>query len=335
MKKALILLLLAAAIMPIAAEGAVEDDVLTVYAYDSFASDWGPAGTLIPEFEKETGIKVNLVSAGDAVEMISRIELEGDNTDADVVLGITDDFAYRAYPYLESYNTPIAESIPAELRFDSENRLIPFDYGAFAFVWDTECGLEKPETLSDLAKPEYKDKVILIDPRTSSVGLGLLLWTYNIYGDGDEFNAWWEAMEDNALTIADGWSSAYGLFTEGEAPIVLSYTTSPVYHVMNEDTTRYQALVFPEGHEATIEGIGIIKGTDKRAEAEKFVDFILTEAQLDIAIANSMYPANTAIELPEAFNYAPKPDKLFRSGATSPEKTESLVDQWLQIMTDN
>ncbi|MBO8436088.1 MAG: thiamine ABC transporter substrate-binding protein [Spirochaetes bacterium] len=335
MKKVLILLLLAAAIMPIAAEGAVEDDVLTVYAYDSFASDWGPAGTLIPAFEKETGIKVNLVSAGDAVEMISRIELEGDNTDADVVLGITDDFAYRAYPYLESYNTPIAESIPAELRFDSENRLIPFDYGAFAFVWDTECGLEKPETLSDLAKPEYKDKVILIDPRTSSVGLGLLLWTYNIYGDGDEFNAWWEAMEDNALTIADGWSSAYGLFTEGEAPIVLSYTTSPVYHVLNEDTTRYQALVFPEGHEATIEGIGIIKGTDKRAEAEKFVDFILTEAQLDIAIANSMYPANTAIELPEAFNYAPKPDKLFRSGATSPEKTESLVNQWLQIMTDN
>ena len=335
MKKVLILLLLAAAIMPIAAEGAVEDDVLTVYAYDSFASDWGPAGTLIPAFEKETGIKVNLVSAGDAVEMISRIELEGDNTDADVVLGITDDFAYRAYPYLESYNTPIAESIPAELRFDSENRLIPFDYGAFAFVWDTECGLEKPETLSDLAKPEYKDKVILIDPRTSSVGLGLLLWTYNIYGDGDEFNAWWEAMEDNALTIADGWSSAYGLFTEGEAPIVLSYTTSPVYHVLNEDTTRYQALVFPEGHEATIEGIGIIKGTDKRAEAEKFVDFILTEAQLDSAIANSMYPANTAIELPEAFNYAPKPDKLFRSGATSPEKTESLVNQWLQIMTDN
>lgn len=335
MKKALILLLAVAAIMPLAAEGAVESDALTVYAYDSFASDWGPAGTLIPKFEEETGISVNLVSAGDAVEMLSRIELEGDGTDADVVLGITDDFAYRAYPYLESYDTPVAQTIPEELRFDSENRLIPFDYGVFAFVWDSECGLDKPESLSDLTKPEYKDKVILIDPRTSSVGLGLLLWTYNIYGDGDEFETWWEAMKENALTIADGWSSAYGLFTEGEAPIVLSYTTSPVYHVMNENTTRYQALVFPEGHEATIEGIGIVKGTDKRAEAEKFVDFILTEAQLDIAIANSMYPANTAIELPDAFDYAPKPDKLFRSGATSPEKTEELTDQWLQIMTEN
>ena len=140
-------------------------------------------------------------------------------------------------------------------------------------------------------------------------------------------------MKDNALTIADGWSSAYGLFTEGEAPIVLSYTTSPVYHVMNDDTTRYQALVFPEGHEATIEGIGIVKGTDMREEAEKFVDFILTEAQLDIAIANSMYPVNSSIELPPAFDYAPKPETLFRSGATSPEKTEELQGMWLDIMT--
>ena len=336
MKKALFVLLFAAVTMTaVMAQAAAEEDVLTVYAYDSFASDWGPAGTLIPAFEEETGIKVNLVNAGDAVEMISRVELEGEDTRADVILGITDDFAYRAYPYLESYDSPIISDIPEELRFDPENRLIPFDYGAFAFVWDSECGLDKPQSLSDLADPEYKDNVILIDPRTSSVGLGLLLWTYNIYGDGDEFVSWWEAMKENALTIADGWSSAYGLFTEGEAPIVLSYTTSPVYHVMNDNTTRYQALVFPEGHEATIEGIGIVKGTDMREDAEAFVDFILTEAQIDIAVANSMYPVNSAIELPEAFDYAPKPSVLFRSGATPQEKTEELQAKWLSIMTEN
>ena len=335
MKRALVVLILATMLAAgVAAQAVSEENVLTVYAYDSFASDWGPAGTLIPEFEEETGIKVNLVSAGDAVEMISRLELEGEGTNADVILGVTDDFAYRAYPYLESYDSPVIQNIPSELIFDEENRLIPFDYGAFAFVWDSECGLDKPESLSDLAKPEYENKVILIDPRTSSVGLGLLLWTYNIYGDGEQFDAWWEAMKDNALTIADGWSSAYGLFTEGEAPIVLSYTTSPVYHVMNDNTTRFQALVFPEGHEATIEGIGIVSGTDMREEAEKFVDFILTEAQLDIAIANSMYPVNSEIELPDAFDYAPKPETMFRSGATSPEKTEELTEHWLSIMTE-
>ncbi len=335
MKKALFLIFaVIISATPLMAQAASEQNVLTVYAYDSFASDWGPAGTLIPKFEEETGIKVNLISAGDGVEMISRVELEGEDTRADVILGITDDFAYRAYPYLESYDSPILSDIPDELKFDPENRLIPFDYGAFAFVWDSECGLQAPASLSDLTKEEYRDKVILIDPRTSSVGLGLLLWTYNIYGDGDEFEAWWETMKNNALTIADGWSSAYGLFTEGEAPIVLSYTTSPIYHVMNDNTTRYQALVFDEGHEATIEGIGIVKGTEMREEAEKFVDFILTEAQLDIAIANSMYPVNATLELPDAFDYAPRPSKLFRSGATSPEKTEELQAMWLDIMTE-
>ena len=158
MKKALFLMLLVFAASGLMAQAANEENTLIVYAYDSFASDWGPAGTLIPKFEEETGIKVNLVSAGDAVEMISRVELEGEDTRADVILGITDDFAYRAYPYLESYDSLVLSDIPDELKFDPENRLIPFDYGAFAFVWDSECGLDKPESLSDLTKEEYKDK---------------------------------------------------------------------------------------------------------------------------------------------------------------------------------
>ena len=325
---ALVLLFTAAVYAQPAAETGKE---LTVYSYDSFSGTWGPAGALIPAFEEKTGIKVNLVGAGDAVEMLSRIELEGDRCPADVVLGITDDFAYRAYDYLEPYESPVLEDIPDELEFDSSHRLLPFDYGAFAFVYDAQSGVRKPESLMDLTSPEYKDKVILIDPRTSSVGLGLLYWTYNVLGD--EAIAWWEAMRDNALTIADGWSSAYGLFTEGEAPIVLSYTTSPVYHVMNDDTTRYQAIIFPEGHEATIEGIGIMKGTDMRKEAEAFVDFILTEGQIDIALANSMYPTNSSIPLPDAFEWAPKPDIMYTSGEIDESVRSQLVDEWTEAMT--
>ena len=335
MKKAAIILLVALALIPLYSNGMKEDEkVLTVYAYDSFAGDWGPGATLIPRFEEETGIKVNLVSAGDAREMIARVKMEGDRSDADVIMGVSDDSAYEAYDLLQPYDSLMIENIPEELIFDPEHRLIPFDYGAFAFVFDSESGIRRPEPLSDLASEDFSKKVILIDPRTSSVGLGLLLWTYSIFGDGDEFVSWWEAMKDNALTVADGWSSAYGLFTEGEAPIVLSYTTSPVYHVMNENTTRYEALIFPEGHEATIEGIGITKNTDMPEEAKAFVDFILSEGQVEIAVANSMYPASRAAELPDAFRYAPKPDKLYPSGQVSPEKTEELINLWMSIMTE-
>ena len=136
-------------------------------------------------------------------------------------------------------------------------------------------------------------------------------------------------MEENALVIASGWSSAYGLFTEGEAPIVISYTTSPVYHVMNENTTRYKALVFEEGHEATIEGIGIVKNTKHRENAEAFVSFILSEGQETIAVTNSMYPAVTTTELPDAYEYAPVPEKIYTS---TDEEVSSLLASFSSLI---
>ena len=308
-----------------------EDNVLTVYAYDSFCGDWGAGPSIVEAFEKETGIKVDLVSAGDAIEMLNKVILEGDKCKADVVLGLTDDIAEKGYQFLESYSSPALESIADEIEFDPEHRLIPFDYGTFAFVYDSEADITKPESLMDLTKDEYKGKVILIDPRTSSVGMGLLLWTYNVFGD--DYLSWWEKMKDNALTIASGWSAAYGLFTEGEAPIVLSYTTSPVYHVLYEDTTRFQALVFEEGHQATIEGLGVMKTSDQKDEARKFIDFVLSSGQVDIAIANSMYPANSAVELPDAFDWAPMPEKMFKSGQVGEEKTQEILKAWTDLMT--
>ena len=296
---------------------------LTVYAYDTFCGDWGAAGSVIPAFEEATGIKVDLVAAGAAVEVINRVRLEGSGTSCDVILGITDDIADKAYDLLERYDSPYLDTIDPRYVFDPEHRLIPYDYGAFAFVWDTESGINPPTSLGDLVDDEYKDKVILIDPRTSSVGTGLLMWTYNALGDW--WIEWWRTMADNALTMASGWSAGYGLFTEGEAPLVISYTTSPVYHVMWEDTTRYQALLFTEGHEATIEAAGIVKGTKHREEAEAFIDFLLTEAQIDLANANSMYPVNSTIDLPEAYDFAPIPEKIFTG---SSEKAAQLLDVW-------
>lgn len=308
-----------------------EKNTLVVYAYDSFCGDWGAGPGIVEGFEAKTGIKVELVSAGDTIAMLNKIELEGDRCPADVLLGVSDDLANRSYKFLESYEAEALKTIPDELEFDPEHRLLPFDYGTFAFVYDSESNIAKPESLMDLTKEEYKDKVILIDPRTSSVGMGMLLWSYNLYGD--EYLSWWEKMKDNALTIASGWSSGYGLFTEGEAPIVLSYTTSPVYHVLYEDTTRYQALVFDEGHEATIEGVGIMKSSKNKDAAKLFIDYVLNEGQIEIAIANSMNPVNEAITLPEAFDWAPKPAKMFKSGQVGEDKTQELLSSWTEVMT--
>ena len=344
MKKILLALtVLILSISSVFAMGMKEDAVsaepaertLTVYAYDTFASDWGAGPVVIPAFEEKTGIKVNLVTGGDAIETFNKIVLEGKDCPADVFLGVSDDMAWKVYEsgILDTYESPVLATIPESLQFDSEDRLLPFDYGVFAFIIDSEAGMEAPTSLWDLTKPEWKDKVILIDPRTSSVGLGLFLWTYDVLGD--EYLDWWKAMKDNMLVMTEGWSSAYtGAFMEGEAPLCISYTTSPVYHVINEDTTRWQTVVFEEGHHGTIEGVGILKNAAHRAEAEEFIDFLLTDGQIDNAILNSMYPVNTEIALPEAYDYAPVPATIYTTD-TNLVKSEldSMIADWVEVMT--
>ncbi len=328
----LLLLLCSCLLFAQSAKESTDERSITLYCYDTFSSEWGSGPTLIPLFEKETGIRVNVVSTGDAVEMLSRAIMEGEDCPADLIMGISDDFASTAYKsgLFTSYEPAALEYVDESLKFDPQSRLIPFDYGVFAFIWDSESDTPAPKSLEDLRDPIYKDKIILIDPRTSSVGLGLLMWTIDIYGE-DGYLDWWKDVADNALTIADGWSSAYGLFTEGEAPLVISYTTSPVYHVLWEDSTRYQALIFNEGHHQTIEAIGILENSQHKEEAQAFIDFILTEGQGETAIANSMYPANSTTQLPEAYDYAPMPEKVF---SMDPEYTAANIDRWTDEWTE-
>ena len=305
------------------------EQVLTVYAYDSFTSDWGPGSAIVQAFEEKYGIKVNLVGASGAVEMYSKVVYEGTSCPADVVLGISDSIEVDQSLFLDW--TP---DCMADLSVGKNGNLVPFDYGYFAFIADTEYFKEHelPTCLEDLTKEEFKDKVILIDPRTSSVGLGLLEWTIEALGEDGAYD-WWKAMKDNALTIGDSWSSSYGLFTEGEAPLVISYTTSPVYHVLYDDTTRYQALDFTDGHVHTTEYLGILK-TSKHVEAAKlFCEFVLTEGQADIAVANTMFPANSAVELPSAFDYALMPTKTLEYDQSEfVSKSDEYLTRWAQTM---
>ena len=153
-----ILLLLTLAVS-LFAQGAKENAKLElpsyeviVYSYDSFAGEWGPGPTLLPLFEAKTGIKVNLVSCGDAGEMIAKVIAEGDNCPADVILGVSDDQSnlILSKDVLMPYDSPALKDIDSSLLFDKTKCLLPFDYGAFAFVYDTESNVPAPKSLEDL-----------------------------------------------------------------------------------------------------------------------------------------------------------------------------------------
>jgi len=326
---ALVSLCCAALAAPLsAAPKAAREQDLVIYAYDSFASEWGPAPRVIPRFEALTGAKVTVISAGDAGAVLNRAILERADPQADLVLGVDNSLLARALEekVLEPYRSPNLSRVPPELQFDPTHSVTPFDYGYFAVVYDSQKLADPPRSLEDLASPRFRGKLILEDPRTSSPGLGFLLWTIAVYGE--RWQDYWRRLAPNILTIADGWDAAYGMFTSGEAPLVLSYTTSPAYHLENEKTERYRAAIFPEGHYLQVEGVGILKGARHPQLARRFVDFALTEAfQGEIPLTNWMYPVDPAVPLPDSYRLAPKPG---RSLTLPAERIRAEQDGWLR-----
>jgi thiamine transport system substrate-binding protein len=326
---------LLAAAWAAAAPAAEQEAELVIYAYDSFVAEWGPAPQVIPKFEEKHGVKVSVISVGDAGQVLNRAIIEKDDPQADIVVGIDNNMLARALEedVLQPYRSPNLDRIPERLVFDPSHSVTPFDYGYFAFVYDSQVLEDPPASLEELADPRFRQKVIVEDPRTSSPGLGFLLWTVAVYGEG--YLDYWRRLQPNLLTITDGWDTAYGMFTSGEAPLVLSYTTSPAYHVEYEQTERYRALLFAEGNYLQIEGMGIVKGAPHPGLARKFIDFILSEDfQEDIPLTNWMYPVNPGVQLPESFRFAPQPETSLQLPAEEIRRSqERWITDWVRLVS--
>jgi thiamine transport system substrate-binding protein len=301
---------------------------LVIWTYDSFNSEWGPGPDVSKAFEEKTGIKINWVSHGDAGTILSRLLLEGKTADADIILGVDQNMAGRLLEsnLLEAYRPKGAENIFPELILDPEFRLTPMDYSYFAIVYDSEKLKNVPQTLEDLTNPSYAQSLILIDPRTSSPGLGFFTWVKEVYGDN--WRDYWRRLKPSILTIAGGWSTAYGLFTKGEAPMVLSYTTSPGYHLQYENSEQYKAAIFQDGHLLQIEAAGLLKTAKNSYNAKLFLDYMLgSDFQNIIPLTNWMYTV-TNIPLPASFRINPKSDKPLK-GVTV---TEADLNEWAALM---
>lgn len=309
-------------------------DKLTVYTYESFTADWGPGPAVKKAFEAKCECELDFVSAADGVALLNKVKLEGEATNADIVLGLDTNLtadAQKTGLFVPHGMKPDNLKVPGGW---TDNIFVPFDYGYFAVVYDTEAIKNPPASLKELVDGDPSVKIAIEDPRTSTPGLGLLLWVKYVYGD-EAANAW-SKLSKRVLTVTPGWSEAYGLFTSGEAPMVLSYTTSPAYHMIEENTERYQAASFSEGHYMQIEVAGeTVKGA-KNPLSAKFLSFMTSPAFQDIIPqTNWMYPAaKTDKPLDPAFAKLVDPAK---SLLFSPEEVaanrKAWTDEWLSVMS--
>lgn len=324
----------AAIVMLSSVSASAADKTLTIYTYESFISEWGPGPKVKEAFEKTCECQVDFVGVADGVALLTRLKLEGDTSKADLVLGLDTNLVAEAkqtgFFDVHGVDTSAAK-VPGGF---SDDTFVPYDYGHFAVVYDTQTLKMPPKSMKELVEGDPSQKIVIEDPRTSTPGLGLLLWVKSIYGD--EAPAAWQKLRGRILTVTPGWSEAYGLFTKGEVPMVLSYTTSPAYHMVAEETDRYQAAAFSEGHYIQIEVAGLLKQAPQKDLARAFLKFMLSPAFQDtIPTNNWMMPAAQISEpLPEAFGKLVDPSKTF---LMSPEEVASnrkaWIDEWLAAMT--
>ncbi|MEQ6202212.1 thiamine ABC transporter substrate binding subunit [Sulfitobacter sp. HNIBRBA2951] len=281
-----------------------ETPELTVYTYDSFVSDWGPGPAIEKAFEETCGCDLKLVGNGDGAALLARLKLEGARTDADVVMGLDTSLVAAAKETGLFAETAVSADYTLPVEW-TDSVFAPYDWGYFAFVHNKT--LTAPANFKDLGASDLK--IVIQDPRSSTPGLGLLMWVKAAYGD--EAPAVWEAMADNVVTVTKGWSEAYGLFLEGEADMVLSYTTSPAYHLIAEEDHSKTAAAFDEGHYMQVEVVGALAGSDQPELAADFVNFMVSDAaQAILPTTNWMYPSVTpAAGLPAGFETLMVPEK--------------------------
>lgn len=316
---------------------------LTLLAHESFAA--GVTDETFAAFTADTGVTVEVVAGDDAGSTVNQAILTRDNPIADVLFGIDDTFLSRALDedLFVPYESTLLERVLPGLDIDPEHRVTPIDYGDvcmnYDIAWFVDNGLEPPETLEDLAAPEYAGLLVVEDPASSSPGLAFLLAT--VVRFGQEWPSYWESLVANDVNIVSDWDTAYyAEFTRygGSDPVVLSYASSPPAEVMfaEEPLETAPTGVITDGCYRQIEFAGILEGTDHPQEAASLIDFLLSEEfQATIPETWFVFPANVDAALPAVFadNTVIPADPIQMAPGEIAGNRDDWIDQWRQIVS--
>jgi thiamine transport system substrate-binding protein len=327
---------------PTAAQQA-SGEKLIVMTHDSF----NISEEVLKAFEQQSGAGIQILKSGDAGSALNKAILSKDSPLADVFFGVDNTFLSRALKagIFEPYPAPALASIPDTFKLDASNSLLPIDYGYVNINYDKAAlakdNLQPPAKLEDLTKPEWKDKLVVENPATSSPGLAFMLATVGHFGVSGDYTwlDYWTDLKSNGVLVTEGWEEAYntqfsGSAGKGPRPLVVSYATSPAAEVFFSEGKLAEP---PTGNVAAgsflqVEFAGILKGTQRRALAERFLDFMLSKrVQEDIPLQMFVYPVLPEAALPDVFTkFAQIPAQ---PDAVAPEQIDQNREQWIDAWT--
>lgn len=315
--------------------------VVRLVTHDSFAL----SDTVVAEFERTSGYRLEIVKGGDAVDVVNKAVLASGKPEGDVLFGIDDNTLTQAFAadVFVPYRSSALDQVDPRYMVDTEHRVTPVDHGEVCVNIDTahyrEAGTPPPATLEDLTRPEYRDQFVVQNPASSTPGLSFLLATVARYGQAGWLD-YWKRLRANGVEVVDSWEQAYnerfsGGSGNGDKPLVVSYATSPPAEVLNAGTevTEAPTAVLVDSCYRQIEFAGVLRGAANPAGAQALVDFLLSEpAQADVPLNMYVYPVRSGTPLPEVFTkYAAVPEEPM---SLDPATVGAAKDDWVKAWTD-
>ena len=255
-------------------------------AHDSFVM----SEELIAEFKEETGYELEILRLGDTGSLTNQLILTKNAPVADVAFGVDNTFIGKAED---------------EDVFDGSVSAIDYSDVCFNYdiAWFEAEGIAPPQSWRDLGDSDYRNLVVVTNPRFSSPGLAFLATTFAGFETNAEVFAYWRSLRDNGVKVAGSWEDAYfSDFTRygGTRPIVLSYASSPAAEV-NEDGTAGTAALLNECFRQT-EFAGVITGAANKTGARELISFLLSDSfQRSVPEAMYVYPAISSTEIRESW----------------------------------
>ena len=295
-------------------------------------------------FEDESGLKLRILKAGEAGEVVSRALLTAGNPEGDVLFGVDNNLLARALDgdIFERYEPADLGKVDPALDLDAEHRVTPIDHGEVCLnydkAWFSAHDIVPPRNLTDLTLPRYRGLLVVENPVTSTPGLAFMLATIAELADG--WQDYWRKLRANDVLAVDSWGEAYntrfsGASGKGPRPIVVSYASSPPAEVIYRKPEPKQAPtgVVDASCFRQIEFAGVLRGAKNAEGARKLVDFMLSKRfQEDIPLQMFVFPARRDAALPPEFQkFAVVPAHPLE---LPPKEIEANREQWVDEWTD-
>ena len=235
---------------------------------------------LIPDFEKATGIKADVVKAGSG-DIINRARAEAANPKCDVIWSIGAELLEANTELLEPYQPKEAAMIADA--FKSGGAWIPYTGILNVFVVNTKKlkPEEYPKSWADLAQPRFKNLVSMADAEKSGSAYMQLNTFLTIYSDK---TAGWDKFKGvfNNLNISTSSGAVPRFVNDGEAVVGITLEDNAYLYLKGGGPV---AIVYPEdGTSAIADGMALCKRAPNPAAGKAFIDWALSGPVQDMVV---------------------------------------------------